>query len=318
MRAAKGNLMTDSLLKTLVPWLTVAALAACGGGGDAGSQPPVVTAAFIPAPKYGNILLVTLQGVRLDQGIAGSSAGCRNVTLSRTAPYVSSATAAYFQCTVSADGVQQFNVTRTSDGMVIANPGFTVPTPQVTLDIGDGTPGGVSGSLVITLAPTQAPLTVDNFLAYVNSGFYNGTAFHRHARFDDLSSFVLQGGGYAAPVSAAAAFPAHKPTNAPIVLESGRGLSNVRYTVAMARTADPNSATSEFFINTANNLFLDGSGPNTGYAVFGSVVTGNVVVDAMVAAPCSLSPINFDSGFTVSKDCVPTPNLVIVNATQTR
>jgi cyclophilin family peptidyl-prolyl cis-trans isomerase len=86
----------------------------------------------------------------------------------------------------------------------------------------------------------------------------------------------------------------------------------------MARTADPNSATSEFFINTADNLFLDASTPNTGYAVFGSVSSGSTVVDAMVGAPCSLSPINFDSGFTASPDCVPTPNLVIVNATQTR
>jgi peptidyl-prolyl cis-trans isomerase A (cyclophilin A) len=152
----------------------------------------------------------------------------------------------------------------------------------------------------------------------VKSGFYNGTVFHRHARNPDLSSFVLQGGGYASPVSAAAPFPAHKPTNAPIALEAGRGLSNVRYSLAMARTADPNSATSEFFINTADNPLLDASGPNTGYAVFGNLSSGSALVDAMVAAPCQLSPINFDSGFTVSKDCVPTPNLVITNATQTR
>lgn len=305
--------MNRSLFQALVPLFAVTLAGCGGGGGDAGSPPPVVTGVFTTAPKYASTLVVTLQGVRLDQGIGATSSGCRNPTLSTTAPFASNATVAYFQCKVIADGVQQLNVTRISDGMVIATPGFTVPTPQVTVDIGNG--AGVAGSLVITLEPTKAPLTVENFVTYVNSGFYNSTVFHRHARNPDLSTFVLQGGGYASPVSAAAAFPAHKATNAPIPLEAGRGLSNVRYSVAMARTTDPNSATSEFFINTADNLFLDGS---TGYAVFGTVSSGTALVTAMTTAPCSLSPINFDSGFTVSKDCVPTPNLVVTSATQTR
>jgi len=313
--------MTDSMLKALVPLLAAAALAGCGGGGDAGAQPPVVTGVFVTSntPMYGSTLVVTLQGVRLDQGMSVASSGCRNAVLSTTAPYVSSATLAYFQCTVSAVGAHQLTVARTSDGAVIATSSpdaFTVQTPQVTLNI--GTSAGTTGSLVITLAPTQAPLTVDNFLAYVKSGFYNGTVIHRNARTDNLSTFAVQGGGYASPVSATAPFPAHKPTNAAIPLEAGRGLSNLRYTLAMARTTAPNSATSEFFINISDNLFLDAGAPNTGYAVFGSVSSGSTVVDAMVVAPCTLSPINFDSGFTASKDCVPTPNLIIANATQTR
>jgi peptidyl-prolyl cis-trans isomerase A (cyclophilin A) len=168
------------------------------------------------------------------------------------------------------------------------------------------------------LNPDAAPRTVDNFLAYVKSGFYNGLVFHRHGRFDDGSTFVLQGGGFAAPVSSAAAFPAAKPASAPIPLEVGRGLSNVRYSLAMARLNTPDSATSEFFINTANNAFLDTSGG--GYAVFGSVTGNAALVDAMVAAPCNLSPVNFDPAppLPASRDCVPVPNLVISGVLQTR
>jgi cyclophilin family peptidyl-prolyl cis-trans isomerase len=193
---------------------------------------------------------------------------------------------------------------------------FTVPVPQVSMVVGNG--AGVAGTLVFTLAPDQAPRTVDNFLAYVKSGFYNGLVFHRHGRFDDGSTFVLQGGGYTAPVSSAVAFPAAKPASAPIPLEVGRGLSNVRYSLAMARTNVPDSATSEFFINTTNNAFLDTSGG--GYAVFGSVTGNTALVDAMVAAPCNLSPVNFDPAppLPASRDCVPVPNLVISGALQTR
>jgi peptidyl-prolyl cis-trans isomerase A (cyclophilin A) len=123
-------------------------------------------------------------------------------------------------------------------------------------------------------------------------------------------------GGYAAPLASTALFPERKPANAPLALEVGRGLSNLRYTLAMARTNVANSATSEFFINTVDNAFLDTSGG--GYAVFGTVTTGTSLVDAMVAAPCKLSPLNFNVGFSVSTGCLPEPNLVIAGATQTR
>jgi cyclophilin family peptidyl-prolyl cis-trans isomerase len=190
----------------------------------------------------------------------------------------------------------------------------TAPAPQVTLTVSNG--AGVTGNIVLTLEPTAAPGTTANFLEYVNSGFYNGTVFHRHARNNTASGFsswVLQGGGYAGPVTAASPFPTLKPTRAPIALEVGRGLSNVQYTVAMARTAALNSATSQFFINTVDNAFLDTSGG--GYAVFGTVTAGRDVVAAMVAASCTLSPVNFGS---VSGDCVPAPNITITAATQTR
>lgn len=176
--------------------------------------------------------------------------------------------------------------------------------PQVTLQVSNG--AGVSGNLVITLARDRAPATVANFLAYVNAGFYDGTVFHRHA-----PNFVLQGGGYAGPLVAGGAVPTPKATNPPVALEVGRGLSNLRFTVAMARTSEPTSATSQFFINLVDNPALDTSAG--GYAVFGVVSSGTAVLSAMVAANCTPWP-----GFLFTGECLPSPNITIVRATRTR
>ena len=296
-------------LKMSLPALCAATLlAACGGGGDSGVPPPVVSAATTSTVRYGDSLLITLVGSGLDQALSLSSFSCKNFVRSSTAPNISSATTAYYNCTVSgATGARSISVS--GGGVTAASVPITVPVPEVTMIVSNG--AGVAGTLVITLAPERAPITVDNFLAYVRSGFYNGTAFHRNGRSATGGDFVLQGGGYNAPISATALFPAPKPVNAPIALESG--LSNLRYTVAMARTSMLNSATSEFFINTANNAFLDTSGG--GYAAFGTVTTGVSLVDAMSAAPCNVSTLNFGAG---SIDCVPQPNLVIASAQQTR
>ena len=173
--------------------------------------------------------------------------------------------------------------------------------PQVTLTVTDG--AGVNGTLVITLVPEHAPQTVANFLAYVNSGFYNNTIFHRKD-----AGFVFQAGGYAAPL-AADQQPVHKATNAPIPLEVK--VSNVQGTVAMARTNAPNSATSEFFINLANNNFLDYQGG--GYAGFG-YITDMTLVSSMSQAPCVSSVVTQGTAL----GCLPVPNLVITSAVQTR
>ncbi|ANY18392.1 cyclophilin [Bordetella pseudohinzii] len=126
------------------------------------------------------------------------------------------------------------------------------------------------GDLVITLDAEKAPKTVENFLAYVKDGFYNGTVFHRV-----IDGFMIQGGGFEPGLK-------QKPTRAPIENEANNGLKNDKYTLAMARTSDPHSATAQFFINVANNDFLNFTAPTPqgwGYAVFGKVTEGTEVVD---------------------------------------
>ncbi len=186
-----------------------------------------------------------------------------------------------------------------------APPVVVSQAPQVTLAITNG--AGVAGTVVLTLDRTAAPVTVGNFLGYVNSGFYNCTAFHRHS-----PGFVLQGGGYAAPLVPGGPAPSLKPTLAPIALEVGRGLSNTALTVAMARTDALNSATSQFFINLVDNTALDTA--NGGYAVFGRVTAGAEVVTASRSAPCvAWSALGLPAG-----DCLPSPNIIITAAVQTR
>lgn len=123
------------------------------------------------------------------------------------------------------------------------------------------------GDIVVELYPEEAPITVENFKSYVEEGFYDGLVFHRV-----IKDFMVQGGGFEAT-------GAQKTPKAPIKLESNNGLSNEEYTIAMARTIVADSATSQFFINSNNNAFLDYSAGNEGYAVFGKVVKGQNVVD---------------------------------------
>jgi peptidyl-prolyl cis-trans isomerase A (cyclophilin A) len=130
------------------------------------------------------------------------------------------------------------------------------------------------GNVVIELNEQAAPITVGNFLRYVNEGFYNGTIFHR-VRPDNPA--MIQGGGFTADM-------VRKPTHSPIPNESGNGLKNDRGTIAMARMDNPDSATSQFFINHKNNDALNYQGPvKPGYAVFGNVVKGMDVVDKIAA-----------------------------------
>ncbi len=124
------------------------------------------------------------------------------------------------------------------------------------------------GKIKIELNEKKAPETVKNFLEYVNSGFYNGTIFHRV-----IGNFMIQGGGFDQNMN-------QKKTNAPIKNEANNGLSNKTYSVAMARTPDPHSATAQFYINVAENSFLDYPGHDGwGYCVFGKVTEGMDVVD---------------------------------------
>ena len=130
------------------------------------------------------------------------------------------------------------------------------------------------GRIVIELAPKEAPKTVDNFLAYVKAGHFDGTVFHRV-----IPTFMIQAGGFGADMT-------ERSTRAPIPLESRNGLKNVRGSVAMARRNDPDSATSQFFINVVDNPRLDyPSFDGNGYAVFGKVVEGMDVVDKIKEVP---------------------------------
>src|SRR3546814_10162976 len=136
-------------------------------------------------------------------------------------------------------------------------------TPRVKLQTNQG-------AIVITLDAEKAPKTVENFLSYVKSGFYDGTIFHRV-----IDGFMVQGGGFEPGLK-------QKPTQAPIENEANNGLKNDKYTVAMARTSYPHSATAQFFIHVADNDFLNFTAPTHngwGYAVFGQIPAGTDVVD---------------------------------------
>lgn len=129
------------------------------------------------------------------------------------------------------------------------------------------------GEIELELEAEKAPISVENFLGYVDSGFYDGTVFHRV-----IPGFMIQGGGFGEGLN-------QKPTKAPIKNEADNGSHNVRGTVAMARTQNVNSATSQFFINHRDNDFLDHGSRDFGYAVFGKVVRGMEVVDQIAQVP---------------------------------
>jgi cyclophilin family peptidyl-prolyl cis-trans isomerase len=141
-----------------------------------------------------------------------------------------------------------------------------LPNPQVIIKTSEG-------DITLRLFRDKSPLTVDNFLAYVDAGFYNGTIFHRV-----IPNFMIQGGGFLPDMS-------KKATRDPVVNESENRLHNTRGTIAMARTNDPDSATAQFFINQRNNLQLDWAPGRDGYTVFGEVILGMNIVDFIATAP---------------------------------
>jgi peptidyl-prolyl cis-trans isomerase A (cyclophilin A) len=184
--------------------------------------------------------------------------------------------------------------------------GSKYEAPQVTMTVDNG--AGVSGSFVITLASLQAPNTTANFLAYVNSGYYNGMLIHRNS-----ANVLLQGGGYVGPVVATSTpLPAPRAGNAPIANESGNGLKNTKYTVAMDVNFSQ-AVTTQFVINMADNVTRDAAGGLPGYPVFGTVTSGTELLAAMAAAPCVPWPARLGTG-----DCLPSPNITIISAVQTR
>jgi peptidyl-prolyl cis-trans isomerase B (cyclophilin B) len=155
------------------------------------------------------------------------------------------------------------------------------------------------GDITLELDTENSPASVANFLQYVRDGHYDNTLFHRV-----IPGFMIQGGGFEPGMQ-------QKRTRAPVANEAGNGVKNARYTVAMARTSDPHSATAQFFINLVDNAFLDYKGPSSqayGYCVFGKVVGGQDVVDAIAGAPTGRSGMHAD---------VPTEDVVITRAEET-
>jgi len=135
------------------------------------------------------------------------------------------------------------------------------------------------GNFVVELDSDKAPKTSANFLNYVKSGFYNGTIFHRV-----IDGFMIQGGGFTQDLN-------QKPTDAPVVSEAQNGLKNQVYTIAMARTSDPDSATAQFFINVKDNQGLDyPNAMGNGYTVFGKVISGAQTIDAIRKVPTTVAP----------------------------
>ena len=153
------------------------------------------------------------------------------------------------------------------------------------------------GDITLELDGEKAPATVANFIEYAQSGYYDGTIFHRV-----INNFMIQGGGFDTDMQ-------QKPTNAPIQNEANNGLKNNRGSVAMARTMDPHSATAQFFINVSDNDFLNFSGENMqgwGYAVFGQVVEGEDVLDKIRVVP---------TGSQAGHQDVPTDPIVVESVT---
>ena len=159
------------------------------------------------------------------------------------------------------------------------------------------------GDIVIELYAEKSPVTVENFLSYVDAGYYDGTVFHRV-----ISNFMIQGGGFTTEMK-------EKPTRDPIVNESSNKLHNTRGTLAMARTSDPNSATAQFFINQRSNLRLDWTPGNEGYAVFGEVVEGMQVVDIIALTETGAASVETSRGPAVFQD-VPVKPIVVLSVSR--
>lgn len=278
-------------VQAFMPAVLAGLLAACGGGGGGGggSTPPANQAPTAVGRVVGEAVLQAT--TRLD---ASGSTDADGSVASHSWAYGDGQTGTADTHVYTATGTYTATLTVTDNAGATATSTVTVTVAKCSADglaLAAGSPQRTAicmqtnqGELVMELFPAQAPVTVANFLAYVDSGFYNGTLFHRAE-----PGFVIQGGGYTTGLVRKAA------TRAPIVLESANGLSNARYTLAMARTSVPDSATSEFFVNLENNSFLNYSAATTtpnGYAVFGQVLqtaTADTVLAAIANAPTTLS-----------------------------
>ena len=251
-----------------IKYITIAAslamvslLTACGGSTG---FPPVITAVKPQSLSYGRTATIYLGGKDLRSSLVVESGGaCTSPSFASN----SSTDMLVLNCLVTVVGDLPLTI-KSATGEVVYTTTLSVPKPEVSIITS-------KGSFTLALEPAAAPISVKNFLSYVKSGYYSNTLFHRV-----IPGFVAQAGGYTTGM-------VRKPGQLePIELESNKGLSNSRATVAMARTNVFNSATSEFYVNLVDNTFLDyKNAASPGYAVFGTVVQGMDVVDAIAAEP---------------------------------
>lgn len=253
--------MRPNLATSVVSLVAATLLTACGGGSGGADTPgsPSVSTLSATTVMYSRTMTVTVNGNWLTQGDVNMivEGPCGPVTRVNGGTDLQQ----NFTCKVTGVGDLIPRI-RTAEGVELASLRLKVPLPQVQMTV---TQSARSGSYIVELDPVAAPITVDNFLAYVSSGFYRNTIFHRV-----VSGFVVQAGGYiAGPTPKAATLPA-------ITLESNNGLKNLRGTIAMARTSDPNSANAQFYLNLVDNPSLDYGSTESpeGYAVFGKIVSG--------------------------------------------
>ena len=273
------------LLAATAALLLTTLLTACGGSTG---FPPVITAVKPQSLSYGRTATIYLGCKYLRSSLVLESNGCWTNTSFGSS---SSTDTLVLNCLVTVVGDLPLTI-KSATGEVIYTTTLSVPKPQVSIITN-------KGSFTLELDLATAPITVKNFLAYVRGGYYSNTLFHRV-----IPGFVAQAGGYTTGL-------VRKPGQLDAIeLESNKGLSNARASVAMARTNVFNSATSEFYVNLVDNTFLDyKNAANPGYAVFGTLVQGMDVVDAIATEPTGV--------FKGSTD-VPLTDITITMALQSK
>jgi peptidyl-prolyl cis-trans isomerase A (cyclophilin A) len=282
--ALEAKLVRSFALLAMVLSVTFS-LTSCGAGAQSTplKNPDIQSSQL----AYGITVTFFVGVTQVNQGVNFTASLCNALTpVTSPSPLFQA-----FSCQPTGSGTLVFSALDAT-GKVLLTKNFTIPAPQVTMVTSAGT-------IVYELNPNAAPITVKNFLQYVSSGFYTNIIFHRV-----IPGFVVQGGGF---VTGMNQLP---PPFAPITLETPNGLSNLTGSLAMARTTEPNSATSQFYINVADNTSLDYvSSSSPGYAVFGKVVTGLDVVNAIAAVPTQT--VNGNSN-------VPVTDVTITSATRTQ
>lgn len=262
--------MNHSLLLRSAALAALAGLASCGGGD---SDTPAVADMQAQPAMFGRNTTVTVRGTNLKGVNATIEPGCPAMTRGANG----TDTVQTFSCRITWLGDMRVRVRRETGGAVLGELRLDVPLPEVTFNAAQGSN---TGTFVVQLQPEKTPGTVDNFLAYVNQStgcFYRDTLFHRV----DTAQGVVQAGGFTANLTT-------KTDNLmpPIALETNRGLKNLRGTIGMARGPNPNSATSQFYVNMRDNPGFDYvSDSQPGFAVFGTVVSGQADLDRLYTVP---------------------------------